>query len=220
MKSQISSQILSMNVSHPVDVPVIYQPDAEWQGKTVRTSMHKKPISGAMHVNSLNIEGDSFDFKAHGTPDSVLYALGLTSITSYMESFGRVYSAGDLGENLTVDHLDEKEVSVGDVFKIGEVMAQATSPRIPCGKVNVRLQNLEAQKRLIQHGRSGVYFRILKPGLIQASDQMVRVEQSPHFFSIYEMYSKLTQKMPWSESEKQLVIANGAFPADFLKRIS
>jgi MOSC domain-containing protein YiiM len=211
----MQSQIISLNVSHPVDV--------EWANngktKTVRSSMHKKSFEGPLKVGLTNIEGDSFDYKGHGTPDSVLYALALDSIKDYMARFNRVYQPGDLGENITLDIFDEKNISVGDIFQIGEVQAQATFPRIPCGKVNFRMQNDQGQKLLIEHGRSGVYFRILRPGAIKQTDKVIRIKQSPVPISIFEVYHKVNAQHEWTDAECDLIEKNQAFPKDFLKKL-
>ena len=183
--------------------------------------MHKKPLSGPMIVNEKNIEGDSFDYKGHGTPDSVLYAIAVKSIQGYADEMAHLksepvenYQPGDLGENLTLDDFDEKLVSVGDIFQIGEVLAQATYPRIPCGKVNISVQHMEAKKRLEEHGRTGVYFRILKPGRILSTDQVVLKTPATTRISIHDVFTQLHNKRVWTDEEKERARQNGAFPEE------
>jgi MOSC domain-containing protein YiiM len=206
----LKAQILSLNVGLPKTI--------EWNGKSIETSMKKEPVS-QLTVRELSIDGDKFSNpNFHGTPDAVLYAFGVDALDAYFSKLGLSYVHGDLGENLTLDRLDEREVSVGDVFKIGEVFAQATFPRIPCAKINFRLGHELGQKTMIETKRSGVYFRILKPGVIKMSDSFERVEKSETPFSIYEVYERMVGGVKVSDADRERVKANGTFPLDRIVR--
>lgn len=186
----------------------------EWGDKSVTSSMLKHPIAGPLIVHADRIEGNVFaNPQAHGTVDSVLYAFGMKSILHYMAQLGRTdYVPGSAGETVTVDDLDEAEVSVGDIFQFGEVRAQAVYPRIPCGKVDIRMQHPEGQKLMQTCGRSGIYFRILKPGQIFKTDVVERVESNPHRFPISRLYQKMVNRESLTLEEMKLALANGAFP--------
>jgi len=123
------------------------------------------------------------------------------------------YEAGSTGETLTVDHFDEADVSVGDIFNIGEVVAQATYPRIPCGKVNFRMQHENAKTAMEDCGRSGVYLRILVPGLIHSSDQVVRAERAEHTFLISRLYELVIKNQSPTPQELESAKCNPAFKA-------
>ncbi len=206
----MKAQILSLNVAHPREM--------EFDGKKIQSSMLKDPVSGPLVVSKTAIVGDSFaNPKFHGTVDSVLYALGRSQALEIMRLIGRdEYTAGALGENLTLDDFDEKQISVGDVFRIGTVVAQATFPRIPCGKVNFRLGHPEGQKCMQKSGRSGVYFRILQTGQISRSDVVERIETAQNPFWISDVYGLVVSKRDLSPAETERVFANGAFPAGFV----
>jgi len=124
---------------------------------------------------------------------------------------GTQYEPGAAGETLTLESLDETDISVGDIFEIGEVIAQATYPRIPCGKVDFRMQHKDGRKAMVECGRSGVYFRILKPGLIHLSDMVKRIERSKDTFMISRLYELVnSRKMPTIE-ELEIANRNPAF---------
>lgn len=208
--TSMKAKILSLNVAHPREM--------RFDGKTIRSSMLKDPVAGPLLVSKTTIEGDSFaNPKFHGTVDSVLYALGQVQALEIMRLLGRdTYPPGELGENLTLDQFDETEISVGDVFRVGSVVAQATFPRIPCGKVNFRLQHPEGQKCMQSSGRSGVYFRILEPGQIKLGDQVERIERSSHPFLIQDVYKIVITKSELTGEQRDRVLRNGAFPAKFV----
>jgi MOSC domain-containing protein YiiM len=180
--------------------------------------MKKTPVA-QLNVRDLSIDGDKFaNSNFHGTPDSVLYAFGVDALDAYFKTLGLTYVYGDLGENLTLDHLDERDVSVGDVFQIGEVVAQATFPRIPCAKINFRLAHPQGQKAMIDLKRSGVYFRILNPGVIKAGDHFELIEKSETPFSIFEVYERMVGGVPVTEADLARVKANGMFPEARISR--
>lgn len=202
----MTAKILSFNIGGPQLI--------EWNGKSITSSMHKLPAEGPLIVYKDRIEHNSFaNPQFHGTPDSILYIYGLKSAQKFVERLGiEKYMPGMTGETITVDHLDETLVSVGDIFQIGEVTAQATYPRIPCGKVNFRMQHVEGQKAMQECGVSGVYFRILTEGKIHKTDDVKRVESAKHRYSIYELYPKMIKKLPPTKEEYEIMKANGAFP--------
>ena len=180
--------------------------------------MKKSPVS-QLEVFETSITGDKFaNTGHHGTPDAVLYAYGVDAMDDYFKRLARSYSFGDLGENLTLDQLDERDVSVGDVFQIGEVVAQATFPRIPCVKICFRLEHPEGQKTMIQCKRSGIYFRILKPGTIHAGDTFEQIQKSETPFSIYEVYERMVGGVKVTDADRERVRKNGAFPLERIAR--
>jgi MOSC domain-containing protein YiiM len=206
------SKILSLNCGHPAPM--------EWEGKSIISSMLRHPVPGPLIVHKTHIEGNSFNApQLHGLEHAVLYAFGMKSAMSFMKLLEReTYSPGSVGENLTLDDLDEEKISVGDIFEIGEVLAQAVYPRIPCGKVNFRLQHPQGQKVFQACGRSGIYFRILRPGKIFLTDEVKLVERAIHRISIFELYDKMINQIQFNNSEMQLALANGAFPKKAIEK--
>ena len=205
-------KILSLNSGHPKEIT--------WDNKTISSSMLRVPVEGPLVVHKDYIEGNSFASPTlHGVEHSVLYAFGMKSLLSYLKLLGRTeYDPGALGENVTLDDLDENEISVGDIFEFGEVQAQATFPRIPCGKVNIRMQHPQGQKLLQECGRSGVYFRILKPGKIHKSDPVKRIELAPNRFSIADLYKKYIGRDRLTQKDFDILSANKAFPQMLLEK--
>ena len=202
----MQAKILSLNIGAPSAM--------EWQGKTITSSMHRHPVSGPLVVHKTHIEGNSFAAPTlHGVEHSVLYALGEKSALEFVARLGLdSFTPGSIGETVTLDDLDEKQVSVGDVIEFGEVLAQAVYPRIPCSKVNFRMQNEDGQRHLIECGRSGVYFRILRPGRISKGDQVKLIQRAKHRISIFDLYHKMTNGIQFDQEEMRLAVANGAFP--------
>jgi MOSC domain-containing protein YiiM len=130
------------------------------------------------------------------------------------------YAPGTTGETVTLDDLDEFDVSVGDVYKFGTVLCEASYPRIPCGKVNFRMQNERGQKAMQECGRSGVYFRILEPGKIAMGDEVRRVDQAQHRLLISDVYRLVVKGEKPSPDIVEIARKNGALPKRQLEKWS
>lgn len=231
-------QIKSLNLGQPQKL--------NWNGRQIETSMDRRTVAGPLVVYEDRVESNDFSQpQYHGTRDSILYAWGLdgahdflmklhemrkkdgepeTQITEHLLTTGvttlggMAYRSGALGENITLERLIESDVSVGDVFEFGEVRAQAVMPRIPCAKVNFRVQNKHGQKALGECLRSGVYFRILQPGRIHAHSRVQKVAESQVPFSMTELYQLILAKRKLTASELARAEANGGFSQRLLEK--
>ncbi len=214
----MESKILSLNLGTPQPI--------EFGVQTILTSMNKKSVPGPLNVQMTSIDGNTFAApQFHGTPEAVLYIYGMSSIQKFLDRLGVVnagdiYVPGSLGETLTVDHFDETKVSIGDKFKIGEVIVEASFPRIPCAKVNFRMQNPRGQKAMQECGMSGVYFRILVPGKINVTDKVERIAEAKIKFMVSEIYPHVVTGKKMSEEQLQRALKNAAFPRKYLDRWS
>ena len=56
----------------------------------------------------------------------------------------------------------EKDVYIGDIFRIGEAVIQITQGRIPCSTITKRTNNPSLLKRMVQTGFTGYLCRVLR----------------------------------------------------------
>lgn len=210
----MNSKIISLNVGESKVM--------NWNGRSVTSSMEKESVEGPLIVHSDRIEHNSFaNPQFHGTIDSVLYAYGLSSAQKFVELLGlKKYVPGATGETVTLDHFDETQISIGDVFSFGEVIAQATYPRIPCGKVSFRMQHENGQKAMQECGLSGVYFRILTPGKIHKTDVVKRIKLAEHRLMISDLYRIVIYKLKPTAEQLKIAEANGSLPTGTLEKIA
>jgi MOSC domain-containing protein YiiM len=194
----------------------------EFRDRINDTSIRRTPVS-SLDVRKNRIIGDKFgNPDLHGTPDRVLYVLGAESMKKFAQAVGhQKYEPGTLGENVTLQAFDEHDISVGDIFRFGlgakAVIAQATSPRIPCANVILATQNSGAWQHLRRNGRTGVYFRILKPGEIRPDSRVVRLKRAEVPLMISEVFERIARKKPLTKEQLERAIANGASPKEWLE---
>ena len=118
------ASLVSVNVGLPVDIP--------WQGATVHTGIWKSPVEGRRMVRRLNIDGDGQgDLEGHGGVHRAVLVYQMESYRYWRDQLGRSdLTAGDFGENLTVDGLADDEVCVGDRYRIGDAVFEVSQPRV------------------------------------------------------------------------------------------
>lgn len=181
-------QLLSVNVAMPRSVT--------YRGRTYETSIFKKPVNGRVRVRHLNIDGDTQgNPKTHGGPDMAVYAFGHEHYAHWAADLGRNDLAyGAFGENLTVTGMMEDEISVGDVFAIGEARLQVSEPRTPCHKLAMKFEDDDLPRRFAATGHVGFYFRVLQAGEIGAGDDIRPVSRDPAGLTIAEVLTLWADK--------------------------
>lgn len=86
---------------------------------------------------------------------------------------------GIMGENLIVQHADEFNVFIGDVYQCGEATLEVSQPHLVHWGVAVRMKEPDFAIRMQNLGRTGWYFRVIEAGEIKAGDELVLLER-PH----------------------------------------
>ena len=86
--------------------------EIEWQGRRIRTSIFKTPVSRRVHVARDNVEGDQqSDLSVHGGPEKAVYAYPSEHYALWrLELPDAELSWGAFGENFTTEGLLEDEV--------------------------------------------------------------------------------------------------------------
>jgi MOSC domain-containing protein YiiM len=151
-------KIVSLNVGRP---RIVLD-----RGREVSTGIFKSPVAGPMMLRTLNFDGDRqaypseyYDFWRRELPNTEL-------------------TWGNFGENLTTEGLLEQAARIGDQFRIGGAIVKVAQPRIPCFKLGIRLGRDDMPKRFLASGRSGIYFSVVKEGLVNTGDTIEMISRS------------------------------------------
>lgn len=174
---------------HLVSVNTAQPRDVEWRGKVVRTSIFKQPVAGLVPVLAEQLEGDGqADLRHHGGPDKAVYAYPSEHHAYWAALLAPTKLVpGAFGENLTTAGLLESDVRLGDYFRVGSAVLKAMQPRVPCFKLNVRLDDDRMVGLFQRAGRSGIYFQVVETGALQAGDAIVLVQRSAHNVTIQQV---------------------------------
>lgn len=141
-----------------------------------RSAFVKHAVPGPVNVSFTGMQGDEqADLSVHGGPDKAVYGYGAGHYAAWQAEFPKnaaLFVPGGVGENLTIDGLDESMIHVGDVHAIGTTLLQVCQPRQPCFKFALRFDNNRLPKAMVRTGRSGWYYRVLQEGVIKPGDSV------------------------------------------------
>jgi MOSC domain-containing protein YiiM len=174
-------KLLSLNVGRPRQVDTARGP--------VLTAIWKSPVTGRVPLKRFNIEGDQqADLKVHGGENKAVYLYPSEHYAFWRgELPGMDLSPGMFGENLTTEGIDEREVQIGDRFRIGTAILQVSQPRMPCFKLALKFGRPDMVKRFWRSGRSGIYFSIVEEGELAAGDEIIPVSRVSDGITIAEL---------------------------------
>lgn len=174
-------QLIAISVSKPQTV--------DYRGDTFETGIFKQPIQGRVMLRTLNLDGDGqADLSVHGGVDKAVYAYPQEHYATWAAELGRDgFPWGQFGENFTVRGLLEDQVCVGDVYQIGAAILQVTQPRLPCYKLNARMDLPQFGKLFLKSLRTGFYLRVLQEGEVGAGDPITLIQADSARLSIREM---------------------------------
>lgn len=195
-------KLLSIQVGRPREV--------EFGGKRVLTAIFKSQVPGPIRVGKLNLEGDEqADLTVHGGPDKAVYAYSVDAYPAWSQAMGQPFSYGALGENLSVEKLDEEELCVGDVVQAGSAKLLVVQPRLPCFKLGVKLGTQEALKVFVQIGRPGIYFRVLEEGMLSTGESLNVVERDPAKLPLGDLFRFHVTRKATPKWAKRALTARG-----------
>ncbi len=160
--------------------------DAVLTGKVARftddgetSAIGKTPVEGPRVVGFLGIEGDAqADLSVHGGPDKAIHHYPRDHYRWWQDRLsGReaLGAAGAFGENISTRGLTEREVCIGDRFRLGSALVEVCQGRQPCWKQAHRLGDKGVVAAMVKSGRTGWYYRVIEEGLVAAGDELVRV---------------------------------------------
>lgn len=191
-------RIISTNLAQPTTI--------ERNGKLVLTGIYKNPINQPIYLGKYDVKGDTVsDRKVHGGEFKACYIFSEDHYSYWQKLYPNLnWNYGMFGENLTVSGLNEKQIQIGDTFKVGKALVQITQPREPCFKFGFKFGTQKVLKQFIEHGYPGTYLRVLKEGYVFKDDVFTLVDKARNSLSTYAFFNLLFSK---SKDQKLLETA-------------
>jgi ferredoxin-NADP reductase/MOSC domain-containing protein YiiM len=140
-------------------------------------------------------EGDEIaDPRGLGRENHALYLFNDAHRAFFAKMLGRDLVPGSFGENVLYEGPDETQMRIGDILTLGACEVQLTTSRIPCFKLRHYLgvdQGFPA--KFSATGRTGVYARVLREGVVHAEDAISVAQSDPANATISELNTVLTR---------------------------
>src|SRR5580700_5140242 len=140
-------------------------------------------------VRKLNVVGDAqADLAGHGGEQRAVFVYQMDAYQYWERFLGRKdFIFGQFGENFTVEGLPDREVCIGDRYRIGGALFEVTQPRVTCYRVGIRLNEPRMPALLVAHGRPGFYLRVLEEGQVEAGDEIFQAGVGPERMTVAEI---------------------------------
>ena len=179
------------------------------------SSIDKHVREGPVRIGSLGLEGDTqVDRKYHGGAHMAVHLYAADHYPYWREQLpevDRLAAPGAFGENLHAQGLTEKDVFIGDRFRLGSALLELSMGRQPCSTLERHFQRKDMVKRIIANHRCGWYFRVLEEGEARAGDDLALVERTQERWSVDASFALLFDPaVPAIEEEIRHLLATPA----------
>ncbi|SKB56197.1 MOSC domain-containing protein [Maribacter arcticus] len=181
-------KVISTNIGDPVTF--------EWNGTTEQTGIFKYPTPKGLFLGRNDVKDDTIiDRVHHGGTNKACYLFSADYYSYWKGIYPDLkWDWGMFGENLTIEGLDEFEIRVGDIYKIGGALVQVSQPREPCYKLGIRFGTQNILKEFIDHNHPGTYVKILEEGTVNKGDTLVLTERSSNSLTVQQFYELMFLK--------------------------
>jgi len=151
-----------------------------------RGGVPKHPIEEGL-LSPLGIEGDSHAHpQFHGGPRKAVLLI-CSEVISDLAAKGYPIYPGALGENLTIQGIDHRQLQSGQRFRVGQAFIELTTVRIPCATLDVYGPSIKSEifDLEVKAGNtaspkwamSGYYAAVIRPGSVRQDDIIALVDQ-------------------------------------------
>ena len=204
--------LVSLNISLPENV------NLNGGSKKLLTAIFKKPVEGKIFLDELGFRGDGVgDPRIHGGKDLAICSYFVDHFSYWLEVLQRELKPGAFGENLSLSGINEKQIHIGDVFRIGEAEIEVSQPRQPCHKLN-KVFELQAMACKVQKtGYTGCYFRVKKTGWVKPDSVLKKIKEGLGKISI-EMVNVLMFKEKQNQDLLKKVACLQALSVDWREK--
>jgi len=188
-----------------------------------RTGIYKQRRTGPVRVELHGLVGDQHgDTRVHGGPQKAVHQYAAENYSLLAQAFAHCADAlvaGSLGENISAHLLSERNVHIGDVFRMGSTLLQVSQPRSPCWKINHRFDAERMSMHVAKERITGWYYRVLEPGFVEVGDSIELLDRSTERFSIDEFWQVQLAHRPLVEDLQALAAVPG-LAEDWQRRLT
>jgi MOSC domain-containing protein YiiM len=158
----------------------------------VASGIAKAAVARALALSETGFSGDAQgDTVRHGGPEKAVHHYPFEHYAAWRDDLGvnpLLERPGAFGENLSTIGLTEDNVAIGDVFELGSALLQTSQGRQPCWRLNERFGLTTMAKQVQASGRTGWYYRVLRPGIVDPQSRLTLVERNSPEWTISRVW--------------------------------
>lgn len=185
----MSMKVLSVNLGEKKTI--------KWKGREIETGIYKYPVDLPIFLGREDVKNDHvIDRKHHGGILQAVYGYSVKHYDYFKKFHPNLdWNFGMFGENITFSDLNEEEITVGNIYELGNSVIEVAKPRQPCFKLGIRFDNPKIIQEFWNSSKSGIYFKVLSTGSVAVGDELILIKKSIDIETIAEVYrSKKAKK--------------------------
>lgn len=162
-----------------------YIQEHNWKGKMEPSGIGKSPVREAMLTKNGFINDEIAHTEFHGGPERAVCFYPFEHYDFWEKEFNRPLKNPAFGENVSAIGMLERNVYIGDVYKLGGSIIQVSQGRIPCSAIS-KHNNVETLlKRVVETCFTGYFFRVLEEGLVNSESTFELIDRPNSTVSIF-----------------------------------
>lgn len=188
IKMSNHDEVLLINFSIGLPKNMVYENE-----KQLETAICKEAVAEAFLTKDGFVGDGVADLKHHGGPDRAVCVYPFEHYALWEKEFATSLPNSTFGENITVTNMLEKDVCIGDIYRLGDAVIQITQGRVPCSTINKRVGLPLLMKKMVETGFTGYLCRVLQEGIVRSDSKITLIEKHPKAISVLfgnEVYFK------------------------------
>lgn len=159
------------------------------------SGIDKHPVQSRLFLGPEGFDGDAQgDRKHHGGIEKAVHHYAYEHYAYWIAALGSrdvLTRPGAFGENLSTRGLTERDVAIGDTFRLGSAVIQVSQGRQPCWKLNTRFETADMAIRVQKSGLTGWYYRVLESGYVEPGDELRPLDRISPEWTIQRLWRVL-----------------------------
>ncbi|AZP14056.1 MOSC and FAD-binding oxidoreductase domain-containing protein [Undibacterium parvum] len=176
-------------------------------GYSFETAIIKQQVVGTVQVTDTGIVGNQV-----ANHKNAVYAYCSENYAYWNRELDLAtpWQCGSIGENLSLQGLDESQLRIGDFLQIGPVLLQVSGCRAPCENFLWRVaQPLSFLAKFQSSGRTGFYLEVISTGLIEAGMLVQHIACQHDSITVPELARFLMQPQAEAQELDRLIAIPG-----------
>ncbi|MCM3160120.1 MOSC domain-containing protein [Metabacillus litoralis] len=161
----------------------------EHKGKEFRSGICKSQVETLEVKSSHIVDDDVANHEYHGGAERVICVYPFEHYEIWENLYKQPLPKAAFGENLTVSGMKETDVCIGDIYQIGEAVVQVSQGRFPCSTINKYTNINTLLNKIVEHGYTGYFFRVLEEGQISSNSSIKRLKKHPKEISVAAIHN-------------------------------
>jgi MOSC domain-containing protein YiiM len=156
----------------------------DYNGNEFTSSVKKRPTNELQKLEKLGFVNDSIVDVEHGGEHMAVHVFSHDHYPFFNQQSGLDLPIPTFGENLTISDLNEQNVNVGDIWKLGSAVVQISQPTERCRTMGRLHHQPKLLKWIHMEMMTGFYIRVLEEGEVSQTSSIEIIEKGPDILNI------------------------------------